>query len=151
MRAPSPVSDCIDRAEATFEISGADEGGGADFLAEVQPLVDAVIPDSTDVTERWRDADMSESMSEMSEDAAVNGDGQETLLDIIFDVICELAAEDWCDWVPVHQIQEQTSLRLWLLEQLFEEWETMGVICRDDTRLGVAFCPSVADALEDEY
>ena len=39
--APTPVSDYIDRAEATFEISGADTGGDADFLAEVEPLVDA--------------------------------------------------------------------------------------------------------------
>ena len=37
---------------------------------------------------------MSESMSEMSEDAAVNGDG---LLDIVFDAICELAREEGCD------------------------------------------------------
>ena len=27
----------------------------------------------------------------------------------------------------------------------------MGVICRDDTRREVAFCLSVADALDDEY
>ena len=48
---------------------------------------------------------MSESMSEMSEDAAVNGDG---LLDTVFDAICELAGEDGRDWVPVRQIQAQT-------------------------------------------
>ena len=34
---------------------------------------------------------MSESMSEMSEDAAVNDDG---LLDTVFDAMCELAGED---------------------------------------------------------
>ena len=45
-------------------------------------------PAPADVTERWRDADMSESMSEMSQDAAVNDDG---LLDTVFDAICELA------------------------------------------------------------
>ena len=67
------------------------------------------------------DADMSESMSEMSEDAAVNGDG---LLDIVFDATCE-------------RTPRRTG--------------KYGVICPDDTRLGVAFCPSVADALEDEY
>ena len=91
---------------------------------------------------------MSESMTEMSEGAAVNGDG---LLDTVFDAICELAGEDGRDWVPVRQIQAQTSLRLERLEELLEEWDCMGVICRDDTRLEVAFCPSVADALEDEY
>ena len=51
--------------------------------------------------------------------------------------------------MPVRQIQEQTSLRLVLLKELLEELENTGVICRDDTRVGVAFCPSVADALED--
>ena len=40
---------------------------------------------------------MSESMSEMSEDAAVNGDG---LLDIVLDAMCEVAGEDGRDWVP---------------------------------------------------
>ena len=45
----------------------------------------------------------------------------------------------------------QTSLQLERLEELLEEWECMGVICRDDTRLEVAFCLSVMDALEDEY
>ena len=40
---------------------------------------------------------MSESISEMSEDAAVSGGG---LLDIVFDAACELAGER-CDWVPV--------------------------------------------------
>ena len=63
----------------------------------------------------------------------------------------ELAGEDGRCWVLVRQIQAQTSLRLWRLEELLEEWECMGVICRDDTRRNVAFCSSVADALEDEY
>ena len=112
------------------------------------PAGTCAAPASADVTERWGDADMSESMSEMSEDAAVNGDG---LLDTVFDATCELAGEDGGDWVPVRQIQAQTSLRLERLEELFEEWECMGVICRDDTRLEVAFCPSVTDALENEY
>ena len=88
---------------------------------------------------------MSESMSEMSEDAAVKGDG---LLDTVFGATCELAGEDGRDWVPVRQIQAQTSLRLDRLEELLEEWECMGVICRDDTRLEVAFCPSVAAQIE---
>ena len=91
---------------------------------------------------------MSESMSEMSEDAAVNDDG---LLDTDCDALCELAGEDGRDWVPVHQIQAQTSLRLERLErleELLEEWECMGVICRDVTRLEVAFCLSVAAQIE---
>ena len=49
-------------------------------------------PSAADVMERWRDADMSEFMSGMSEDAAVNDDG---LLDTVFDAICELAGERW--------------------------------------------------------
>ena len=53
--------------------------------------------------------------------------------------------------MPVRQIQAQTSLRLERLEELLEEWERMGVICRDHTRLGLAICQSVADALKDEY
>ena len=110
----------------------------------VDPAGICTAPPPTDVTERWGAADMSESMSEMSEDAAVNDDGW---LDIVFDAICELTG----DWAPVRQIREQTSLRLVLLEELLEEWENMGVICRNDTQLGVAFCPSVADALQDEY
>ena len=58
---------------------------------------------------------------------------------------------DGRDWVPVRQIPAPTSLQLERLEELLEEWECMGVICRDDTRLEVAFCLSVTDALEDEY
>ena len=67
------------------------------------------------------------------------------------DRLVDLAGENERDWVLVHQIQAQTSLRLERLEELLEEWECMGVICRDDTRLEVAFCLSVADALDDEY
>ena len=59
-------------------------------------------------------------------------------LDIVFDALVELAGDGRC-WVPVRQIQAQTSLRLWRLEELLEEWECMGVICRDDTRRNVAF------------
>ena len=66
-------------------------------------------------------------------------------LDIVFDALVELAGDGRC-WVPLRQIQAQTSLRLWRLEELFEEWE-----CMDDTRRNVAFGSSVADALEDEY
>ena len=72
-------------------------------------------------------------------------------LDTVFDALVELAGRDGRDWVLVRQIQSQTSLQLERLEQLLEEWECMGVICRDDTRLEVAFCLSVTDALEDEY
>ena len=83
------------------------------------------------------------------EELVVNVDGQETLLVIIFDAVCELAGEDGCDWVLVRQIQADTSLRLGRLEELLEEWESMGVVRRDDTRLWVAFCPSVADNLSE--
>ena len=72
-------------------------------------------------------------------------------LDIVFDAIGELAGEDGRDWVPVRQIQAQTSLSLGRLEDLLEEWECMGVICWDDTRSEVALCPSAAEALKDEY
>ena len=72
------------------------------------------------------------------------------VLDIVFDALVELAGDGRC-WVPVRQIQAQTSLQLWRLEELLEEWECMGVICRDDKRCNVAFGSSVADALEDEY
>ena len=71
-------------------------------------------------------------------------------LDIVFDALVELAGDGRC-WVPVRQIQAQTSLQLWRLEELLEEWECMGVICRDDMRRNVAFGSSVADALEDEH
>ena len=71
-------------------------------------------------------------------------------LDIVFDALVELAGDGRC-WVPVRQIQAQTSLQLWRLEELLEEWECMGDICRDDMRRNVAFGSSVADALEDEH
>ena len=71
-------------------------------------------------------------------------------LDIVFDALVELAGDGRC-WVPVRQFQAQTSLQLWRLEELLEEWECMGVISRDDMRRNVAFGSSVADALEDEY
>ena len=71
-------------------------------------------------------------------------------LDIVFDALVELAGDGRC-WVLVRQIQAQTSLQLWRLEELLEEWECMGVICRDDMRRNVAFGSSVADALEDEH
>ena len=38
-------------------------------------------------------------------------------LDIVFDALVELAGDGRC-WVPVRQIQAQTSLRLWRLEEL---------------------------------
>ena len=71
-------------------------------------------------------------------------------LDIVFDALVELAGDGRC-WVPVRLIQAQTSLQLWRLEELFEEWGCMGVICRDDMRRNVAFGSSVADALGDEH
>ena len=62
-------------------------------------MVEAVVPESTDVTERWRDADMSESMTEMSEDAAVTSTALE--LDVVLDALSELSGEDGSDWVRV--------------------------------------------------
>ncbi len=59
--APAPVSDYVapaaslTRAEATFEISGADGGRETDLPAEVERVVEAVVPESTYVTERWRE------------------------------------------------------------------------------------------------
>ena len=55
--APTPMSDhvasspavSVTRAEATFEISGADGGGDADLLAEVQPVGEAVVPETTEM------------------------------------------------------------------------------------------------------
>ena len=42
-------------------------------------------------------------------------------LDFVFDALVELAGDGrW--WVPVRQIQAQTSLQLWRLEELLEEW-----------------------------
>ena len=71
-------------------------------------------------------------------------------LDIVFDVIGELAGADGRDWVPVRQIQAQTSLSLGRLEDLLDEWEFMGVIRWDDTRSEVALCLSAAEALMDD-
>ena len=89
--------------------------------------MEAVVPESTDVTERWRDADMSESMTEMSEDAAETSTGLE--LDVVLDALSELSGEDGGDWVRVRRVvQALTSLRLWRLEELLEDWESMGVI-----------------------
>ena len=59
--APSPA--CATRAEVTSEISGADGGGDVDLPAEQlvgwngaqvlsQPVMETVVPESTDVTER---------------------------------------------------------------------------------------------------
>ena len=167
----------------------------------VQPVVEAVVPESTDVTEGWGDADMAESMMEMSEDAAdlllgrpsrrrwslpntMNSESEcvwqltkematksklpasainvhdcagkphpeSTMLKlgVVIDALSELPEEEVGDWVPVRRSQALTFLRLWRLEELLEDWQSMGVIRWDDTRLWVAFCPSVADALNDE-
>ena len=50
------------------------------------------VPKSTDVTERWEDADMSESMTEMSEDAAETSTGLES--DVVLDALSELSGEE---------------------------------------------------------
>ena len=63
---------------------------------------------------------MSESMSEMSEDAAETSTGLE--LDVVFDALSELSGEDGSGWVRVHRVQALTSLRLTRLEELLEDW-----------------------------
>ena len=143
-----PAGICAAPAPVTEYVRTAAYAAPDTVIEYVAPAGICAAPAPADVTKRLGDADMSETMSEMSEDAAVNGDA---LLDTVFDAICELAGDDGRDLVLVRQIQVQTSLRLERLEELLEIWECMGVICRDDTRLEVAFCPSVADALEDEY
>ena len=49
--------------------------------------------------------------------------GQETSdgEDTVFDALVELAVGDGRDWVPVRQIQAQTSLQLERLEELLQE------------------------------
>ena len=88
---------------------------------------------------------MSESMTEMSEDAAETSTALE--LDVVLDALSDLSGEDGGDWVRVRRVQALTSLRLWRLEEVLADCGSMGVIRRDDTRLWVAFCPPVADAM----
>ena len=73
-------------------------------------MVEAVVPESTDVTESWEDDDMSESMTETSEDAAETSTGLE--LDVVLDAFNKLSGEDEGDWVRVHRVHALTSLRL---------------------------------------
>ena len=47
----------------------------------------------------------------------------------------ELYGEDGCVWVHVRRVQALISLRLWRLEELFEDWESTGVMRLGDTRL----------------
>ena len=91
---------------------------------------------------------MSESMSEMSEDAAETSTVLE--LDVVLGALSELSGEDGGDWVLMHRVQALTSLRPRRLVELLEDWDSMEVIGRDDTRLCVSFCPSVEGALNDE-
>ena len=76
-------------------------------------------------------------------------------LDIVFDTIDELAGEDGRDWVLVRQLQQViqacTSLSLGRLEDLLDDWESVGIIFRNDTRSEVALCQSAAEAFRDEY
>ena len=73
------------------------------------------------------------STTETSEDAAETSTRLE--LDLVLDALSELSGEDGGDWVRVRCVQALTSLQLWRLEELLEDWESMGVIRRDDTRL----------------
>ena len=118
----APAGTCAAQAPATEYALTAADAAPDTVIEYVAPAGTCAAPAPAYVTETWGDADMSESMSEMSEDAAVNDDG---LLDTVFDAICELAVEDGRDWVFVRQIQVRTSLRLERLEELLEEWECM--------------------------
>ena len=135
---------------------------GSSFEAEHEARYDGdVHPKGTDGpletthTDEAASSESSEATVEPGQEASDREDSESGALytpelDIVFDALVELAGDGRC-WVPVRQIQAQTSLRLWRLEELLEEWECMGAICRDDTRRNVAFGSSVADALEDEY
>ena len=120
---------------------------GSSFEAEHEARCDGdVHPKGTDGPLETTHTDEAAS-SESSEATVEPGQEASDREDIVFDALVELAGDGRC-W---RQIQAKTSLRLWRLEELLEEWECMGVICRDDTRRNVAFGSSVADALEDEY
>ena len=135
---------------------------GSSFDAEHEARCDGDVPpkgtdgplDNTH-TDEAASSESSEANVEPGQEASDREDSESDApytpeLDIVFDALVELAGDGRC-WVPVRQIQAQTSLRLWRLEELLEEWECMGVICRNDTRRNVAFGSSVADAFEDEY
>ena len=135
---------------------------GSSFEAEHEARCDGdVHPKGTDGpletthTDEAASSESSEATVEPGQEASDREDSESDApytpeLDIVFDALVELAGDGRC-WVPVRQIQAQTSLQLWRLEELLEEWECMGVICRGDMRRNVAFGSSVADALEDEY
>ena len=135
---------------------------GSSFEAEHEARCDGDVPPKgtdgpleTTHTDEAASSESSEATVEPGQEASDREDSESDApytpeLDIVFDALVELAGDGRC-WVPVRQIQAQTSLRLWRLEELLEEWECVGVICRDDTRRNVAFGSSVADALEDEY
>ena len=135
---------------------------GSSFEAEHEAWCDGDVPPKgtdgpleTTHTDEAASSESSEANVEPGQEASDREDSESDApytpeLDIVFDALVELAGDGPC-WVPVRQIQAQTSLQLWRLEELLEEWECMGVICRDDMRRNVAFGSSVADALEDEY
>ena len=134
---------------------------GSSFEAEHEARCDGDVPPKgtdgpleTTHTDEAASSESSEVTVEPGQKASDRKDSESDApctpeLDIVCDALVELAGDGRC-WVPVRQIQAQTSLQLWRLEELLEEWECMGVICRDDTRRNVAFGSSVADALEDE-
>ena len=136
---------------------------GSSFEAEHEARCDGDVPpkgtDGPLETTHTNEAASSESLEanvEPGQEASDREDSESDApytpeLDTVFDALVELAGGDGRDWVPVRQIQAQTSLQLERLEELLEEWECMGVICRDDMRRNVAFGSSVADALEDDY
>ena len=135
---------------------------GSPFEAEHEARCDGDVPPKgtdgpleTTHTDEAASSESSEANVEPGQEASDREDSESDApytpeLDIVFDALVELAGDSRY-WVPVRQIQAQTSLRLRRLEELLEVWECMGVICRDDTRRNVAFGSSVADAFEDEY
>ena len=146
--------------EAQCQCPAAGHETGYDEDVKLGAMVD-VPPKGTDGpletthTDEAASSESSEATIEPGQEASDREDSESDAphtpeLDIVFDALVELAGDGRCR-VPVRQIQAQTSLRLWRLEDLLEEWECMGVICRDDTRRNVAFGSSVADAFEDEY
>ena len=100
------------------------------------------------------DAPLELGQEELDEDSECD-ESYSMELDIVFDTIGELAGEDGSDWVPVRQlqqvIQERTTMSLERLEDLLENWESMGVTYRNDTRSAVALCTRAAEAFKDEY
>ena len=105
---------------------------GSSFEAEHEARCDGdVHPEGTDGpletthTDEAASSESSEANVEPGQEASDREDSESDApytpeLDIVFDALVELAGDGRC-WVPVRQIQAQTSLQLWRLEELLEE------------------------------